>query len=312
MWSVRLPRRSWHVPMTGLRQRPILNRRCWRASTGSTASPPVSGRSAPTRAILASSLTETQLRDGDRTMTNKIPVDRLRTLRLLGALAGLSTALGACQQTAEVVTASVPSDYRLRHPIAIQEANRSIVVFVGHARGGLSGPQRTDVAGLAQTWLREGTGAIVADVPVDTPNARAAAATYQEISAMLAAGGVPSNAIILRHYHPDDPRTLATIRLSYPRMAAVAVPCGLWPEDLGPSSMNNDYSENRPYHNFGCANQHNLAAMIDNPADLEQPRPETPAYTIRRNAAFEKYRKGEPTTTTYPEQDKAKLSDAVK
>ena len=29
-------------------------------------------------------------------MTNKTPVDRFRTLRLLGALVGLSAALGAC------------------------------------------------------------------------------------------------------------------------------------------------------------------------------------------------------------------------
>ena len=61
-----------------------------------------------------------------------------------------------------------------------------------------------------------------------------------------------------------------------------------------------------------CATQRNLAAMVDNPADLEQPRPETPAYTPRRNIAFDKYRKGVPTTTTYPEADKAKLSDTGK
>ena len=52
-------------------------------------------------------------------MTNRTQVDRLRALRLLGALVGLSTALGACQQTADV-TASVPYDYRLRHPIAVK------------------------------------------------------------------------------------------------------------------------------------------------------------------------------------------------
>ena len=51
---------------------------------------------------------------------------------------------------------------------------------------------------------------------------------------MLAAGGVPSNAIILRRYHPDDIQTLPTIKLSYPKISAVAGPCGLWPEDLGP------------------------------------------------------------------------------
>src|SRR3979490_2278404 len=116
------------------------------------------------------------MRDEDRTMTNRTPVDRYRTPRLLSALAGLSVALGACNSTSgEVVTASVPNDYRQRHPIAIQEADRSIVIFVGHGRGGLSASQRADVLGLAQVWVREGTGAIVVDVPVDTPNARAAA-----------------------------------------------------------------------------------------------------------------------------------------
>jgi len=246
-------------------------------------------------------------------MTNRTPVDRHRSLRLLSAFVGLSVALGACTSTTgEVVTASVPNDYRLRHPIAIQEADRSVVIFVGHGRGGLSPSQRADVMGVAQAWVREGTGAIVADVPVDTPNARAAANSFREVRALLAAGGVPSRGITLRHYHPDDPRTLATIRLSYPRIAAVAGPCGLWPEDLGPSTLNNSYNENKPYYNFGCANQRNLAAMIDNPSDLVQPRPETPAYTARRTAAFEKYRKGESTTTSYPESDRAKLSDTGK
>jgi pilus assembly protein CpaD len=246
-------------------------------------------------------------------MTNRTPADRHRALRLLSALVGLSAALGGCTNTTgEVVTASVPDDYRLRHPIAIEEANRSIVIFVGHARGGLSAPQRADVVGLARTWVSEGTGAIVADVPVDTPNARAAAATFREVRELLAAGGVPPRGITLHHYHPDDPRTLATIRLSYPRIAAVAGPCGLWPEDLGPSALNESYSENKQYYNFGCANQRNMAAMIANPSDLVQPRPETPAYTARRTAGFERYRKGETTTATYPEADKAKLSDTGK
>src|ERR1019366_9042969 len=113
--------------------------------------------------------------------------------------------LGACAHQEEV-TSSIPNDYRLRHPIAIEEADRSVVVFVGHGRGGLSASERADVMGLARTWVREGTGAIVADVPVDTPNARAAAAAFQEVRALLAAGGVPPRGITLRHYHPDDPR----------------------------------------------------------------------------------------------------------
>jgi pilus assembly protein CpaD len=246
-------------------------------------------------------------------MRERITVGRHRTLPVLGAIVGLAVALGACTTTSgEVVTASVPDDYRLRHPIAVEEANHTIVVFVGSARGGLSTSQRADVMGLARSWNREATGAIVADVPVDTTNARAAASAFRDIQAVLAAGGVPSHGIVLRHYHPDDPQTLPTIRLSYPKISAVAGPCGLWPEDLGPSILDNGYSANKPYYNYGCANQRNLAAMIDNPADLEQPRSESPAYTMRRSEAFEKYRKGETTATSYPEAEKAKLSDSGK
>jgi pilus assembly protein CpaD len=246
-------------------------------------------------------------------MTAKIPVESKRALRFAGALVGLAVALGACTHTNEVVaTASVPDDYRQRHPIAIQESNRSIVLFVGQARGGLSAEQRADVMGLAHIWLHEGTGAIVADVPVGTSNARAAAEAFREAHAMLAAAGVPPRGITVRHYHPDDPRQLATVRLNYPRISAVAGPCGLWPEDLGPSIKDKGYYENKPYYNFGCANQRNMAAMVENPSDLVQPRPETPAYTIRRTEGFEKYRKGATTATTYPEAEKAKLSDTGK
>ncbi|HYW63617.1 MAG TPA: CpaD family pilus assembly protein [Bradyrhizobium sp.] len=247
-------------------------------------------------------------------MTTTTPA-RTRMLRF-GALAALTLALGACNTlsspTAGDLTAGIPNDYRQRHPIAIQEANRSVDIFVGNSRGGLTAAQRADVMGLAQTWLREGTGAINADVPAGTPNARAAADAFREVRAILASAGVPPAGLIVRNYHPDDPRQFATIRLNYPKITASVGPCGLWPEDLGPSIHNPSYLDNKPYYNLGCAYQRNIAAMVDNPADLVQPRPETPAYESRRVVAFEKYKKGAPTTTTYPETEKAKLSDTGK
>jgi pilus assembly protein CpaD len=246
-------------------------------------------------------------------MTTRVPVDRYRAFRLAGALVGVAVVLGACTHTGdEVTTASIPEDYRLRHPIAIQEANQSMVIFVGHARGGLSAEQRADVIGLAQAWLHEATGPIVADVPIDTPNAAAAADAFREVQSLAAAAGVPPRGITLHRYHPSDPRQMAAIRLNYPKISATAGPCGLWPEDLGPSIKDKSYLENKSWYNLGCANQRNMAAMADNPADLVQPRTETPAYTVRRTEAFEKYRKGTVTTTNYPEADKAKLSDTGK
>jgi pilus assembly protein CpaD len=247
-----------------------------------------------------------------KTMKTRTRLDRIRVFRVAAMLAGLTTVLAACTHTNQDVTASVPDDYRKRHPIAITEADQSVVIFVGRARGGLSPSQSADVMGLAQTWLHEGTGAIVADVPVGTENARAAEASLREIQAVLTSAGVPPHGLIVHQYHPDDPRQLPTIRLNYPKISAVAGPCGLWPEDLGPSIKDKSYFENKPYYNFGCAYQRNMAAMTDNPSDLVQPRPETPAYTTRRTEAFEKYRKGNPTTTVYPEAEKAKLSETGK
>lgn len=244
-------------------------------------------------------------------MTRNTQAGRARTLSLFGALVVSAIALGGCNLTSDVVTGTVPDDYRQRHPIAVTEGEQSIVVFVGRARGNLTETQRDDVMGLARTWRREGTGAIAIDVPADGSNARSAQAVYQEIRGLLASMGVPAHAITKRPYL-DDPRALPTIRLSYPKMAAVAGPCGVWPSDLGPSIYNPSYNQNKQYDNFGCATQRNLAAMVANPSDLEQPRTETAAYTPRRSIAFDKYRKGESTATAYPEAEKAKLSDAAK
>jgi pilus assembly protein CpaD len=246
-------------------------------------------------------------------MTSTTQSDRKRALRLAGALIGLAVALGACKHTGEeVATASIPDDYRLRHPIAVQEADHSIIVFVGRGRGGISASQRDDVTGMAQSWLKEGTGGISIDLPVNTPNARAAADSLREIQATLAAAGVPPRAVTVRQYHPEDPRHMAAIRLNFPRISATAGPCGLWPEDIGSSINNKGYFDNKPYYNFGCASQRNVAAMVDNPSDLVQPRTETPAYTARRTMSYEKYRKGNTTATVYPESEKAKLSDTGK
>jgi pilus assembly protein CpaD len=208
----------------------------------------------------------------------------------------------------EDITASVPTDYRARHPIVVQESSRAVDLFIGSERGGLTAAQRGDVAILAQTWMRDGTGVITAEVPVNTPNARAAADAYREVQSLLVAGGVPPRGIVMRNYRTESPRQFATIRLKYPRIVAEAGPCGTWPEDLGPSIKNKSYFENKPYYNLGCAQQRNLAAMVANPEDLVQPRAEAPAYNARRTFALDKYRQGQSTTTVYSDPDKNKIS----
>ena len=225
----------------------------------------------------------------------------------IAAVVLLAATLAGCY-TARDVANDVPNDYRQRHPITLQERNRTIDIFVGTNRGGLTPSQRADVLAFAHVWKREATGGVVIDVPTGTANERAAAESLHEIQSILSATGVPPNGMVVRPYQPADPGKLATIRLNYPRIAAEAGPCGLWPNDLGTSEYAVE-SENRPYWNLGCASQRNLAAMVDNPADLAQPRGETPPYQARRTVVLDHYRKGESTATNYPNANQGKISD---
>lgn len=236
----------------------------------------------------------------------------LRLRRHTLAVVLLAALSGGCAFTArDETTGSVPNDYRLRHPIGIKEAERTVELLIGKRRGGLSPMQRSEVAGFARVWRSEGTGGIIIDVPQGTPNARAAADAVNEVRALLSAAGVPASAVQMRGYRPADPLALATLRLNHPRMSADTGSCGLWPADLGPT-LDPEWSQNRPYWNLGCSNQRNLAAMVDNPADLVQPRAETPIYTAKRTTAIDKYRALQPSATAYPETDKPRISDVAK
>ncbi|MBV8755048.1 MAG: CpaD family pilus assembly protein [Hyphomicrobiales bacterium] len=222
-----------------------------------------------------------------------------------------ATALAGCGQTYQAAIDTYPEDIRLRHPISIREGERKLELFVGVNRGGLSPAQQADVLGFAHSWRHEGTGGMLIDIPWGTPNERASVDAVDEVRSILAAAGVAPDAIATRRYRPTTPIKFATVRLSYPKVIAEAGPCGLWPKDLGPSKDGTD-SSNHSYWNFGCTQQRNLAAMVDNPADLVQARGETPSYAARRAVVLDKYRKGEATATRSPDSEKGKISDIGK
>lgn len=231
----------------------------------------------------------------------------LRAVFVVGAaamLAGCMSAGGKPQLTAE----NYPTDYRKRHPISIREGDRTVELFIGTNRGGLTPSQRAEVMAFAQSWKREGTGGIAVDLPTGTPNATASADSMREISAMLTAAGVPPQGLIVRQYQPVDSTKLATVKLNYGKILAEAGPCGLWPKDLG-ASMDRTYAENHPYWNLGCSNQRNLAAMVDNPADLVQPRGESAGYTPRRTYVIDQYKRGQDSATVYRNPNNGKISD---
>lgn len=228
----------------------------------------------------------------------------------LSAIVGCAATLGGCFLPDRVATPAA-FDYRLRHPIAIKEGPRTVELFIGSQRGGLNGEQRADVLAFATAWRREATGGVLIDVPTGTRNEVAAASAVHEVRAILAAAGLPATAVNVRPYRPADPGKLGTVKLGYPTMTAEAGPCGLWPYDLGPT-YSREHNENVEYWNIGCAYQRNLAAMVDNKADLVQPRGDVPPYTGRRSVVLDKYHQGLPTATIDPDKEKAKISDVGK
>jgi pilus assembly protein CpaD len=234
-------------------------------------------------------------------------------LRLVAAM-GIAASLAGCY-THEAANESYPEDYRRRHPITLKEGVHTVEIFVGRNRGGLTPNQSADVLAFAQSWRHEATGGILIDVPHGGPTSRAVADSLREVRAILTASGIPANAVFLRSYRPIG-ASLASIRINYSKLAATAGPCGLWPHDLG-TSNDPAYQANLPFWNLGCASQRNLAAMIDDPADLVQPRGETPAFAARRSIALDKYRKGDIPSGIYPSDgsngyDNGKISDLGK
>ncbi|MBV9261070.1 MAG: CpaD family pilus assembly protein [Pseudolabrys sp.] len=238
---------------------------------------------------------------------------RTRPLLQLIAAGSLAAMLAGCNSAREQL-ASYPNDYRERHPITLREGQKTVEVFLGTSRGGLSPAQRADVLAFAAAWKREATGGILVEVPANGPSARTAQDSLREIHSILAANAVPQNGVLVRSYAPS-PFALASIRMTYPKLVAEAGPCGRWPNDLGPSE-DPTYVQNKPYWNFGCASQRNLASMVDNPTDLVQPRGESQVYTARRAIALDKYRKGENPTALYQGDssgfDQGKVSDLGK
>jgi pilus assembly protein CpaD len=222
------------------------------------------------------------------------------------AVVGLATSLAGCYTQRVARQEAYPTDYRERHPITLKEGERTVEIFLGRNRGGLTASQRADVLSFAQLWRRESTSGIIVDVPQGRLIGHAAADSMREVHSIFAASGVPRNAVYVRTYKPSS-SALASIKINYSKVVAEAGPCGRWPHDLG-TSLDAAYTENRPYWNLGCASQRNLAAMVDNPADLVQPRGETPAYAPRRSVAIDHYRKGENPSGAYADYDKAKIS----
>jgi pilus assembly protein CpaD len=177
----------------------------------------------------------------------------------------------------------LPYDNNLRHPIVISDEPENFEMRVGMRGPALSPQIDTAVRQYVSEYRANGTGSITIQVPTGSANEIAAAKTGHALHYALVRSGVPRGQIDVAPYEVGDHAQMAPLRLSYLRVKAVVPSCGIWPETQ-PNPINNSQ-----YHNFGCATNQNLAAMVANPADLVRPRPMTPADGDRRAHVMQIY-----------------------
>ena len=242
----------------------------------------------------------------------QVPIAKRRgshAARLLALLAGATMLAGCVTTNQDVVVGPTPSDYRQRHPIGHQgRAAHGRAVHRQQARHATPA-QRADVLRLRARMAARGERRHPHRLAGrHRATQHAAAGAMHEVRAILAAAGVPANGVAVRPYRPRDPLKLATLRISYPRIAAEAGPCGLWPDDLGPTYRARAQGKPRILES-----RLRLAAQSrrhgGEPADLVQPRGETPPYTGRRTTVLDKYQRGESTAAINPDAGKGKISD---
>ncbi len=182
---------------------------------------------------------------------------------------------------------SVQDNYKTRHPIVIDEREQTLDVPVATSSYDLTHASQSAIEGFAFQYRRSASGVITIMLPSGSPNESASRSILEKVISAIGNSGVSREKIRITSYYAAEHGTSAPIRLSYFAVKANVDACGKWPEDLAGSN-----SDNKNYHNFGCAQQNNLAKMIANPADLLAPRGMSDIDANRRNEVFKDYRDG--------------------
>ncbi|HMN38706.1 MAG TPA: CpaD family pilus assembly protein [Hyphomicrobium sp.] len=189
-----------------------------------------------------------------------------------------------------------------RHPIMVSKQPSTLSLHVPRGASGLSPSQRADVVDFASRYRASdaGNSRLVISAPGGSNNEVAAMNAVQDVRDLLMDAGFSENSIAVEAYHGSGHEP--PIRISYMRYVAEGPECGQdWSENLARNRSNFNYPD------FGCANQHNLAAMVANPADLLGPRTEGPRSSERRDDVFGKYVKGKVTGADKSQDERVKV-----
>ena len=212
--------------------------------------------------------------------------------RLPFALLGLST-LGACALSAtpplNISPAPTLAD---SHVIEVTQTSARMEITAARGQSTLTPKAQSDLRDFASAYLRYGHGALILSTPSGSANAEAASMLAGQTRMSLVDAGVAYGAVAGSTYEAGGDES-APIVVTFARFEAQAPACApIYSQDLA------HQSDNQAWASFGCAMQANLAAEIEDPSDLLEPRPDAPRDSNRRDVVMEAYRAGHPTHAT--------------
>jgi pilus assembly protein CpaD len=222
----------------------------------------------------------------------------LAALLLPAGLAGCASSLPATQTAlanGKVDNPALPTE---QYPLRAQSRVRTLNLRVNP--NGLSDNQRLALGQLAQnvSW----TSGEPADIEIVTAGDPRAVNAGRAVGDFLVAHDVDASDLS-QASRQDQPADIVSVNVTEYR--ARAYDCNQSWENLSRTA------DNKPYNNFGCAINSNLAAMIADPRDLAHPQDATPPDAARKSVILDKYRKGDVTSSAQDDQSKGSISNAI-
>lgn len=225
--------------------------------------------------------------------------------RLPLLVAGIA-ALSACAVVPKPPPGPATPTAADNHRITVAQSAQRMDIAVAPGDMALSAEARAELRNFASDYLRAGYGALVMSTPAGGANSESAALIAHETRMALTDAGV-SYAAIAANTH-DGSGEASPIVLNFERYVAQAPECeSISTQNLGEWSASN----NQPWRSFGCANQANLAAMIEDPRDLLRPRTEDPRDGARRATVMDAYREGDRTHAERSQDERIQISNAA-
>ena len=227
---------------------------------------------------------------------NKIaPKSRLVIRALASAVALLGLTACQHQMSGGVDDIYMPQMHYERHPIEV--AKGTVKLQVPTRSASLSDSEQDAVRRLAQQANETNASIVNVERPAGGMVGNAVAG---RVAQLLESQGVAPHRIKHSSYKGGQN---APVVISFSRKFAVTRECGDWSDNLSETYSNQNYP------NFGCSQQHNLAAMVANPSDFETPRTSTSANATRRGVIIDKYIQGQDTNAAVAQQSQVSSTD---